>query len=336
MAEAEGMISSSTPMSPFPEQSQRERARIPLIKVHGVYLRIACSLLCGLSLAASLAMAEETVAITTRVSNGYTRTKLPDGSFKVETYAFGKGDDWGGARVDASAEKVDFMTVAKTVAAPLASRNYMPTRDAKTTDQLIMVYWGTTRAPEHASDTYATRMIVDVGREQDTAQMHLNHAHSEGEFKNAKIEVASAASDMRNAMVQLEIEQQQRETVDSKNVALLGYDSWWLATESASGGGERAFRKKDMLDEIEEDRYFVVLMAYDFQGIMKKKKPKLLWEAHISIREHSNEFDKRLETMVNQAAPFFGADSKGLTHFELPEGKVEVGVVKSLGVVPSN
>ncbi len=88
-----------------------------------------------------------------------------------------------------------------------------------------------------------------------------------------------------------------------------------------------------MLNELEEDRYFVVLMAYDFQA-MKHKQSKLLWETHISIREHSNAFDARLLGMVAGAAGFFGRDSGGLKHRDVPEGQVLLGAMKSLGVVP--
>jgi hypothetical protein len=297
-------------------------------------IRAFCIVFCASTLAERPARAEESVAISAKVSNGYARKKLPDGSYQVETYAFGKGDDWSSARVDASADRLDFMTVARTVAVPLSNRNYLPTRDQKTTNLLVMVYWGTTRAPEHASESNSLTRAHEADRHQDQAQMALNHAHSESDIKVAKIMTASAASEMRSAVEGLQSEQQQRENTDAKTVALLGYDSWWLATESASGGGERAYRKDDMLNEIEEDRYFVVLMAYDFQEMMKKKKSKLLWEVHMSIREHSNQFDKRLESMVADASRYFGADSKGLTHFVLPEGNVEIGPVKSLGSMP--
>jgi hypothetical protein len=286
------------------------------------------------------APAENAVAFSTKLSNSYVRKKLPDGSFKVETYAFGEGDDWGGARVDASMDRMKFMDVARVIAVPLASRNYVPTRDQKTTDLLIMVYWGTSRASEHASNTYMLQMAQDADRVQNQAAQATNDAlaqsggahGSQGDVKVAKLNQAAADADFRAALEGLQAEDQRRENNDAKTVALLGYDSWWLKTEEASGGGERALRKKDMLDELEEDRYFVVLMAYDFHA-MTKHKSKLLWEAHISIREHSNEFDKRLLAMVTEAAPFFGADSSGLQHLVLPEGKVEVGPVKSLGVV---
>jgi hypothetical protein len=284
---------------------------------------------------APCAPAENAVAFSTKLSNGYVRKKMNDGSYKVETYAFGEGDDWGGARVDASKDRMKFMDVARVIAVPLASRNYLPTRDQKTTDLLIMVYWGTTRAPEHASNTHMLQMAQDADRVQNQTAEATNDALRNGKQADmavAKINQAAADADFRAALEGVQAEDQRRENNDAKTVALLGFDSWWLKTEEASGGGERALRKKDMLDELEEDRYFVVLMAYDFQA-MTKRKSKLLWEAHISIREHSNEFDKRLLAMVTEAAPFFGADSTGLQHLTLPDGKVEVGPVRSLGVV---
>jgi hypothetical protein len=305
--------------------------------------RLPCALIlvaCAVLVWLPCASAENAVAFSTKLSNGYVRKKLPDGSFKVETYAFGEGDDWGGARVDASMDRMKFMDVARVIAVPLAARNYLPSPDQKTTDLLIMVYWGTTRAPEHASDTNTLQMAQDAERIQNQAAQatndalgHEGAAHGNpNDAKVAKINQASADADFRAALEGLQAEDQRRENDDAKTVALLGFDSWWLKTEQASGGGERALRKKDMLDELEEDRYFVVLMAYDFQA-MTKKRSKLLWEAHISIREHSNEFDKRLLAMVTEASPFFGADSRGLQHQVLPEGNVEVGPVRSLGVV---
>jgi hypothetical protein len=296
----------------------------------------------GSAAGSSSSRADEVVAISTKVSHGYARKTRADGTFQEESYAFGKGDDWGGARVDASMDKLDFMQVARTIAVPLAKQNYLPTRDQRTTNLLIMVYWGTTRAPEYATHSNALRMAELANRQQDQAARATNDAlgsqgksvgSNPGDVKVAKLEQASADADMRAALEGLQAEEQRREDTDAKTVALLGYDSWWLKTEQASGGGERALRKRDMLDEIEEDRYFVVLMAYDFQEMMSRKKSRLLWEAHISIREHSNEFDKRLPGMIAEASPFFGRDSGGLTHFSLPDGKVEVGPVRSLGEV---
>jgi hypothetical protein len=68
--------------------------------------------------------------------------------------------------------------------------------------------------------------------------------------------------------------------------------------------------------------------------LVKEKKSKMLWEARFSIREHGNAFDSRIAGMAELASNYFGRDSKGLHHEDIPEGKVEIGTVKSLGVVP--
>lgn len=36
--------------------------------------------------------------------------------------------------------------------------------------------------------------------------------------------------------------------------------------------------------ELNEERYFVILMAYDYQHMRREKKPKLLWVTRLSLR----------------------------------------------------
>jgi hypothetical protein len=76
-------------------------------------------------------------------------------------------------------------------------------------------------------------------------------------------------------------------------------------------------------------------MAYDFQLLWKAKKHKLLWETRFSIRQRHHDFDKDLPTMAQYASQYFGQDSGGLVHKEIPLGHVDIGDVKSLGEVPS-
>ncbi len=50
---------------------------------------------CAASLLGSLAArSEEIEAVSSKVAKDYVRKRLPDGSFRPETYVFGKGDDW--------------------------------------------------------------------------------------------------------------------------------------------------------------------------------------------------------------------------------------------------
>lgn len=74
---------------------------------------------------------------------------------------------------------------------------------------------------------------------------------------------------------------------------MLGYES--VRPESSRlRGTALEFRPSDLMRELQHNRYFVVLMAYDFQLLWKQKKHKLLWVTHFSISERRNAFDHNL------------------------------------------
>src|SRR5476649_1746534 len=97
----------------------------------------------GLFLAATAMVARAgeipEVAVNARVFNGYTRTKLADGSFKPEHYAFGEGGRWTRGVADNSVATLPFRKIAETIAEPLRSRGFLPATDPKDTDLMILV-----------------------------------------------------------------------------------------------------------------------------------------------------------------------------------------------------
>ncbi len=290
---------------------------------------------CLAALSGNLSLhAVEVEAIASKAAKDYVRKKLPDGTFQPETYVFGKGDDWRGARVDPTIDKMDFMDVARILAVPLAKKQYLPTSDPKTTDELIMMTWGTTRAPEHATESQPHQLLQAANQMHDRAYIMLKDAHSRAEYVAAQQMLSEANNQIAMDLSAVQAENQMRENTDMRTATLLGYDSWWVAVNSAMGGSPLGRRRMEMEDELEEDRYFVVLTAFDYPKLVKEKKQKFLWEVRFSIREHGTAFDDRIKGMAELASNYFGRDSAGLHHDPLPEGKVEIGPVKSLGVVP--
>jgi hypothetical protein len=304
--------------------------------------RLAGVLLVGCiaaALANSTLLAEEVEAIASKTAKDYVRKKLPDGTYQPETYTFGKGDNLGGARVDESADSLDFMTVARAVAGPLAQKRYLPTQDPKKTDELIMIYWGTTRAPEFATESNSHVLAQQANDMRQRALgtgsfSGVSTTPSSAAGVGQKELVAEADNALLVAYLGVQQENQRREDQDMKTATLLGYDSWWVSANAAMDGTAMGLRKADMRAELEEDRYFVVLSAFDYQKLVKNKKSKFLWEVRFSIREHRNQFDKRLPAMIALASDYFGKNSNGLQHVEVPEGRVEIGPVRSLGVLP--
>jgi hypothetical protein len=134
------------------------------------------------------------------------------------------------------------------------------------------------------------------------------------------------------AFAVLAAENNARDQLDAQNAMMLGFDRAISETQGLVGT-PMEHRRTDLFQEIEQQRYFVVLMAYDFQLMWKAKKHKLLWETRFSVPQRGKGFDGYLVAMTQQASKYFGRNSRGLEHVDLPEGRVEVGDIKSLGVV---
>jgi hypothetical protein len=265
---------------------------------------------------------EGVTAVASKVSSDYVRAKAPDGSFLPEYYSFGAGGKWGGEISDPTIDKVRFLDVAHVIAGPLAGQKYLPATDPKATRLLIMVYWGTTVPPVRA--------------EEDPMYNNYQQALDEYRILMESKQPEEADAVLTAGLKQLSLANHVRDEIDFKNAKMLGYDADGLiGTEYGKYIEHTALglNQKDEVAEIEEHRYFVVLMAYDFQMLWKEKKHKLLWETRFSISERRNAFDAALPFMAHYASRYFGRDSHGLLREAVPEGTVQIGEVKSIGVV---
>jgi hypothetical protein len=255
---------------------------------------------------------EDITAVNSTVSRDYVRKKLPDGSFQPEEYAFGDGGHYAGPFPDDTIDKLSFADIARIIAVPLARENYIPAKDPKKTKFLIMLYWGTTTVPQVNGSGNANVPAQDVTA---TAQV----AGAPGSASTSDADAAMAAMEMANRL---------RDHLDYTNSQMLGYDSEGvIATEYGEALKHSALKmhRHDLIAEIEHNRYFVVLMAYDFQLLQSQKKHKLVWETRFSINQPRNDFGKALPVMASYASRYFGQDSNGLVRKPVVDGHVEVG-----------
>jgi hypothetical protein len=279
-------------------------------------------------------------AVSARTSDDYVRVKLADGTYQTETYTFGNGGRMAGSVRDDSIDKLTFEDVAKTIMEPLARRKYAPQtdHDPNKTNFLIMVYWGTTAGTEDTSGSAPYENLQGSQKSSLRAppppppSMASHGGPSVGGGAASAI-LPTQSDSMTGQMATVAALEEQREQQDMRNAQLLGYDS-----ELAQAGGTEIstfkLRRDDLMAEIEQNRYFVILMAYDFQALWKQKKHRLVWVTRMSVREHGGDFAKILPSMVAYSSQFFGQDTNGLIRRPLPEGRVDIGEPKSLGVVP--
>ena len=276
--------------------------------------------------------------MSSQVSADYARVTLPDGSYQTETYTFGEGGHYASAMKDNSIDKLKFLDLAEIVAPALAKQNYVPEadRDPGRTKLLIMVYWGTTNGAEGASSSVAYQNAqASQGTPTPPPTPPPAGAHGGGALGSDSSGRANAArqDSTASSLAVVAAENRNRDENNERTAQLLGYDGELAST---SGLELTAFhnRREELISEIEESRYFIVLMAYDFQELWKHKQHKLFWVTRFSIREQGTNFEKVLPAMTDYASAYFGQDSGGLLRKPLPEGHVEIGVPRSLGTTP--
>ncbi|HEY1765838.1 MAG TPA: hypothetical protein VGF85_13020 [Opitutaceae bacterium] len=248
-----------------------------------------------------------------RVSTDYVRHKGQDGRYDQEYYSFGEGGNWGSPIKDATFDRMNFTDVARVVAAPLAEQGFVAARDPAKTRLLIMLYWGTTTVPDPPRES---PLFSEYTNLMDEYRILLGEHSPEAE------------SVRESAMSVLGMYIHDRDLRDFRNAGLIGYDvTGLIGTDYGNDVRSRAigWKQRDLSDEIEENRYFVVLMAYDFQLMWKQKKHKLLWETRFSINEPRNAFDKALPFIAEKASRYFGSPSNGLKRDEVGPGRVELG-----------
>lgn len=296
-----------------------------------------------------IARADVSEAVSSSVSDSYARSKLSDGSFKAETYSFGEGGHLAGPTRDDSIDELAFIDVARVIAGPLARSNYVPAadRNPENTKLLIMVYWGTTNGATTVTSSAGIQKLQAAQGAQTTVQQPPEMsfiAHCSCDNSQMNTNIASVVSGMQQnevtgafavASAESKMRDKMREQTDMQYAVFLGYDAE-LADASRRELTVFRNRREDLLRELEESRDFVVLKAYDFQALWKHKKRSLLWVTRLSVRERGTNFGGALPTLASNASKYFGQDSHGLVRSALPDGRVEIGDVKTLalGVAP--
>jgi len=272
---------------------------------------------------------EGVVAVYSAVSPAYVRSPQPGGGFKPETYAFGEGGECAGAANDFSIDRLRFAGVVRQIAPALAKKNYVSARDPNKTDLLIMVYWGMTSGTNGAAAASGLDISTNI-MPQGLPVLPPNTAVGPD-----RIGMENANSNaLEQALMMNHLFNLIRDHQDVENAKILGYLPEMARVQKYKGTYFDKFLRGDIIDDIEESRYYVVLMAYDFQTIWKTKQRKLLWETRFSIRERRNDFSKALAAMAENASRYFGQDSHGLIRQDLPATRITFGDAKVLEYEP--
>jgi hypothetical protein len=241
-------------------------------------------------------------AVSSRVFNGYTRILLPDGSPKPERYGFQIG-----GVLNTSPRGMEVSTAVATSDATIDAISFSSIEKMIEGPLSMRKYM-----PDPDPATADLLIVVFWGRTIGTSA-----------FQGSDISQTVLASD--------------QDKIDEMNARLLGFDSERVLTRSFGRSIQANILREvhsDVLDAVKEDRYYVILQAFDFQAAWKRKDVRLLWETRFSISQRGHDFGKDLPRMAMAASQYFGQDTHGIVNRPIPEGQVNIGDVKSLGEVP--
>ncbi|MDQ5979227.1 MAG: hypothetical protein QG602_2201 [Verrucomicrobiota bacterium] len=267
--------------------------------------------------AALLAGKNDAIVISSTAAPDCQRPLDPNGKPVPETYLFMEGVHLEGGTRDKSEERMTYDEITRTLAVSLAKQSYFPTRDVAAASLLIRVYWGTTLIYE------------DPQRDQNIAALNTAMANAQAQAESGGL---VDATELKQAINDNALAANGVEGAIERNARLLGYKRSLLKEEKNLVA---SIAEQNMRMELAEERYFVVLMAYDFQFMRKEKKPKLVWITRLSIRSPGNNFTEALPALAIAGSDVFGqnlSDMKRIKVRDLPGGEVILGDLKVIGV----
>jgi hypothetical protein len=268
------------------------------------------------------------VAVASTSTAEYQRQKFGPGAPKPETYLFFQGKYYGGTTRDPNLEKAQFDQIVKIVAENMVHQNYFPSKDVKNADLLIVVHWGVTTTdvePNYADDR---AQLANMSAQYDVAlQRYLSGKGKGSPPDPGPVQAQLALVDGEEATIMKQI---------AINAQLLGFKGQ-ISKDQALGTADLtgvSTEERELIESLNEERYLVILMAYDYHTMKKGSTPKLLWSTRFSIRAPGNTFTAALPVMSKAAADYFGRAIDGLKTVKpdlAPEGRVEVGAPTVVG-----
>jgi hypothetical protein len=304
--------------------------------------RLPAALLAGLLLLNPLVGADDESSVLTAVfaktDRAYKRQKDADGKWVREYYAMSNGGTVEGTIQDTAQEKVKFVAIATVLAQHLARQGYFPATDKDKVDLLLVVNWGRTMPFEdnvyrEGLDNVLTDMnsfsiaTQAAAAAPPTAQGEINLT---GRVEDMQAQAAESA--LTSSLLMQDMLNRSRNQANAKTAHLLGYMGDINESDGIQrfAGGGRLY--EDLIADIEEARYYIILSAYDFKRTVRDNKPKLQWVTRMSMRAPGNSFAEKAAAMIAYSASRFGQNTDGLERKLYPQYKVNLEDIRFLGV----
>jgi hypothetical protein len=299
---------------------------------------------CVLGLAGTVRLwSDDRVAVRAKADLQYEAARFNGGPPRDQTYLFYEGRFFGGTTRDRTLERTAFLDIAQTLAVGLAKQRYMPTNDLRKADLLIVVHWGVTTPTVSMREMLGQTSLMRQDGEAQTRQMIKQAAEAEREGSGGDSgftflqQEAKAIDDfiepaaLANAEMFRQFDALSQETSMASNARLLGFSEDLRKDQRTLFGTPVGTMLRSMLTD---ERYFVVLLAYDYQALVREQKRKLLWSARLSMQSPGMNFREGIVSMSTVGGTVFGhqTDSVEVKRSSERSTKVEIGPVRVLSM----
>lgn len=267
-----------------------------------------------ISLLTSGLQAANRVVLKAQASEEFTKARSLDPEKKIQTYQFMKGNTHVGMTSDASMKEIPFEGILHDLALNLRKQGFYMHKDKSQGDLLIIVHYGVTDVEISYEEFMGYTSEEDMGLTEDI----LNAGADGGTIDFATID----------AMNQLNFNLNSSNTTGSANRHSEGYKAQLLGLERAYSDKISSSEEYELKSMLAEERYFIVLMAYDYPAF-KNGKAKLMWSTRYSIRTLGQSFGDAIQDLNFIAADYFGKNIQGLAKKRVTDdSRVEMGEIE--------
>jgi len=253
------------------------------------------------------------VFIDSEASTTYNEVKENDGGAKYETYVFIKGNFYVGDFDDKSLRTASFEEVAATLAENMKQRNFYPSSSPSEGDLLIVVHYGTTSVEPDLEELFMLDSTDPYaqGESDDTGYSEV--------YSDDFVDLADLNDlDANNTA-------QHRQTMRNNSLGI---------TKALNRRNITTTEEFDLRVEMQDERYFIILMAYDYEKLRSENERELLWTTRFSVPSIGTNFEDAYPALARAASAYYGTSlekyAKTSTHFGT--GTVDIGTLETVGV----
>jgi len=247
---------------------------------------------------------------------------------------------------DRGLENAKFIEIARALAIGLQKSSYLPAQKLEDADLLLIVHWGVTigndtdreqkrRELEERNEHMAeyTRAIQNEAAFAEQGKTSNSPDMSMGYEPAISTSVRAAKSTIDFDFVNASSRQVESDTNGQSTAALLGFSADLRKDENKPMVSQKT---ATLMALLEADRYFIVVIAYDFRRYLAEKKLVRLWTSRLSIRSAGVNFPLALQRLSQIGGQGFGTTDTELRFVQTKNYKevITAGEIKIIGYEP--